>query len=253
MLLETHDLTIQFGGLIAVDSVNFGVDKGEIVGLIGPNGAGKTTVFNLITGILKPTKGTVAFDGKDVTGKKPHQLAKMGVGRTFQLNPLYPHFTVLENVMASYHLHPHSRSFDAFFNTPTYRRNEAMILEQSLETLKLLRLDQMKDEFARNLPHGHQKMLAVARALTVNPKLLLLDEPTSGMNWDETDLTLSIIEQMLGRGMSILLVEHNMDVIDICDRVVVMNFGRKIAEGTVEEIRSNPQVIEAYLGGAYAA
>ncbi len=253
MLLEIDDLTKHFGGLSAVDGLSFGVDRGEIVGLIGPNGAGKTTAFNLITGILKPTRGRLTFDGRGITGKKPHQLAKLGIGRTFQLNPLFPRFTVLENVVASCHLHPHSNSIDAFFNTRRYRRNEALIMEQALETLKLLQLDKVKDELASNLPHGHQKMLAVARALTVRPKLLLLDEPTSGMNWEETELTLSTIERMLGTGMSVLLVEHNMEVIDVCDRVVVMSFGRKIAEGTVEEIRSNEDVIEAYIGGANAA
>ena len=253
MLLEIDNLTKHFGGLAAVDGLSFGVGQGEIVGLIGPNGAGKTTAFNLITGILKPTQGRLTFDGHDVTYKKPHQLAKLGVGRTFQLNPLFPKFTVLENVVASCYLHPHSRSIDAFFNTPTYRRNEALIMEQALDTLKLLRLDEVKNELASNLPHGYQKMLAVARALTVRPKLLLLDEPTSGMNWEETELTLSTIERMLGTGMSVLLVEHNMEVIDICDRVVVMNFGRKIAEGSVEEIRNNKDVVEAYLGGDHAA
>ncbi len=253
MLLEIDNLAKRFGGLTAVDGLSFGVGQGEIVGLIGPNGAGKTTAFNLVTGILKPTSGRLGFDGKDITGKKPHQVAKLGVGRTFQLNPLFPRFTVLENVVASYHLHPHSRSIDAFFNTRRYRQNEALIMDHAMETLKLLRLDKVKDEMASNLPHGYQKMLAVARALTVRPKLLLLDEPTSGMNWEETELTLSAIEQMLETGMSVLLVEHNMEVIDICNRVVVMSFGRKIAEGTVEEIRNNETVIEAYIGGANAA
>jgi branched-chain amino acid transport system ATP-binding protein len=159
----------------------------------------------------------------------------------------------LENVVASFHLHPHSNSLNAFFSTATYRHNESLILERSLEILKLLKLDKVKDEMARSLPHGYQKMLAVARALTVKPKLLLLDEPTSGMNWEEIDLMLSAIEQMQEQGMSILLVEHNMEVIDICDRVIVMNFGRKIAEGLVEEIRKNKDVIEAYLGGRHVA
>jgi branched-chain amino acid transport system ATP-binding protein len=253
MLLEINKLTKHFGGLAAVDELDLAVDHREIVGLIGPNGAGKTTVFNLLTGILKPEKGKLIFDRKDVTGKKPHELAKLGVGRTFQINPLFPFFTVLENVVASFHLHPHSNSLNAFFSTATYRHNESLILERSLEILKLLKLDKVKDEMARSLPHGYQKMLAVARALTVKPKLLLLDEPTSGMNWEEIDLMLSAIEQMQEQGMSILLVEHNMEVIDICDRVIVMNFGRKIAEGLVEEIRKNKDVIEAYLGGRHVA
>lgn len=248
MFLETKDLTKQFGGLIAVNQLGMYVEKGEIVGLIGPNGAGKTTTFNLITGILKPTKGMVKFDGMNITGKKPHQIAQLGIGRTFQLNPLFGDFTVLENVSASFHLHPRSSLFDIYFNTKKYKQNEAYILEQSLKILHLVGLEKVKDEQAKNLPHGFQKMLGMARALATKPKMLLLDEPLGGMNIDEIESALKNIKRMQQQGMTILVVEHNMQILDICDRVVVINFGQKIAEGTPHEIRNNDEVIKAYFG-----
>lgn len=175
MLLETRAVRKTFGGLSAVSAFDMHVKEGEIVGLIGPNGAGKSTLFNLITGVYPPTNGQVFFDDKDITGKKPHQIAALGIGRTFQLNPLFGDFTVLENVCASFHLRPKSSLVAIYFNTATYRRNEAYVLEQSLEILKVVGLEQVKDELARNLPHGYQKMLGVARALATRPKLLLLD------------------------------------------------------------------------------
>jgi branched-chain amino acid transport system ATP-binding protein len=229
------------------------VRQGEIVGLIGPNGAGKTTVFNLITGILQPDSGTITFEGKDITAKRPHEVAALGIARTFQLTPLFPFFTVLENVTACFHLHPRSGLLDTFFNTKKYRLNEARIREDALGILRMLGLERFKDEFAVNLPHGFQKLLGMARAMAVRPKLMLLDEPTSGMNWEEISNALSIIRKMRDGGLTIVLVEHNMEVIDICDRVVAMNFGQKIAEGTVQEIRENKEVVEAYLGGAHVA
>lgn len=253
MLLELSGLTRYFGGLAAVNQFNTYASEGEIVGLIGPNGAGKTTIFNLITGVHRPTRGRVTFDGKDITGKKPHVVAKLGIGRTFQLNPLFADFTTLENVVASFYLYPRSSFWDALFNTPAYRRNETYILEKSSEILKLVGLDRVKDTLAKNLPHGYQKMLGMARALTVKPKLLLLDEPLSGMNVDEINFAMATIEKTRQQGVTMLLVEHNMRVLDICDRVVVINFGEKIAEGTVEEVRKNKEVIQAYLGVGHAA
>ncbi len=253
MLLDIHSLTKNFGGLIAVNQFSMGVGKGEIVGLIGPNGAGKTTVFNLITGVIRPSTGRVEFDGKDVTGKSPHILASAGIGRTFQLTPLFTEFTTLENVVASYYLHPRSSFWDAFLNTPTYRRNEAFALEQSLKILELVGLGKVKDERARNLPHGYQKMLGIARALAVQPQLLLLDEPLGGMNTDEITFTMDIMAKVRDQGMTILVIEHNMQILDLCDRVVAINFGQKIGEGTVEEVRNNPDVITAYLGEQNAA
>jgi branched-chain amino acid transport system ATP-binding protein len=253
MFLETRGLTKQFGGLTAVDQFDMYVNRGEIVGLIGPNGAGKTTFFNLITGVLRPTKGKAIFDGEDITNKKPHIIAERGIGRTFQLNPLFANFTVLENVSASFYLHPRSSLLDIYFNTKTYRRNEAYILEQSLKILKLVGLDKVKDELAKNLPHGYQKMLGIARALAVKPKLLLLDEPIAGMNPDEIDFTMTGIRKTQQQGTTIVVVEHNMRIMDLCERVVVINFGQKIAEGSPKEVRENIEVIRAYFGGEHAA
>ncbi len=253
MLLELQKVTKHFRGLVAVDDFNMSVGTGELVGLIGPNGAGKSTIFNLITGVLQPTRGEIIFDEREITNKRPHEIAELGIGRTFQLNPLFSNFTVLENVIASFHLRPKSSLPDVFFNTATYRRNEADIKEQSLEILKLLGLYELKDELGKNLPHGHRLILGIARALAVKPKLLLLDEPTRGMSLEEIDLALGAIERMCEQGMTIVLVEHNMEVIDFCDRVIVINFGRKIAEGSVDQVRENKEVIKAYLGGTYAA
>ena len=253
MLLEVSGLTKYFGGLAAVSQLDMHVNEGEIAGLIGPNGAGKTTVFNLITGVFKPTKGKVTFGGTDITGKKPHQVARLGVGRTFQLNPLFANFTVLQNVSASFHLHPSSSLLDTYFNTKTYRRNEAYILEQSLEILKLVGLEKVKYELAKNLPHGYQKMLGIARALATRPKLLLLDEPIAGMNPDEIDFTLTNIRKTQQQGVTFLIVEHNMQILDLCDRVVVISFGHKITEGLPKEVRQNKEVIQAYFGDEHAA
>lgn len=248
MLLEIRGLTKNFGGLIAVDQFSMSVGEGQIVGLIGPNGAGKTTVFNLITGVIRPSAGKVEFDGKDVTGKNPHTLANSGIGRTFQLTPLFTEFTTLENVVASYYLHPRTGFWDAFLNTPTYRQNESYALDQSLQILDLVGLSKVKDERAKNLPHGFQKMLGIARALAVQPRLLMLDEPLGGMNTDEIAFTMDIMAKVRKEGMTILVIEHNMQILDLCDRVVAINFGQKIGEGTVEEVRNNPEVIKAYLG-----
>jgi branched-chain amino acid transport system ATP-binding protein len=253
MLLEMKGLTKNFGGLAAVSQFDMYVNEGEIVGLIGPNGAGKTTVFNLITGVFPPTKGRVIYEGTDITGKKPHKVAELGIGRTFQLNPLFGGFTVLQNVSASFHLHPRSSLFDIYFNTATYRRNEAYILEQSLEILRLVGLDRVKEELARNLPHGYQKMLGVARALATRPKLLLLDEPLAGMNPEEIEFTLRNIRKTREQGVTILIVEHNMQILDLCDRVVVISFGEKICEGLPGEVRENRDVITAYFGGGHVA
>jgi len=253
MLLEIKGLTKKFGGLIAVDQFDMTIDEAEIVGLIGPNGAGKTTIFNLITGVDPPTTGHVIYDGIDITAKKPHEVAALGIGRTFQLNPLFADFTVLENVSTSFHLHPKSSLLDIYFNTATYRRNEAYILEQSLEILNLVGLDKVKDELARNLPHGYQKMLGMARALATRPKLLLLDEPLGGMNPSEIDFTLKNVGKIREQGVTILIVEHNMQILDLCDRVVVINFGQKICEGLPQEVRENKDVITAYFGGEHVA
>jgi branched-chain amino acid transport system ATP-binding protein len=253
MLLELKGLSKHFGGLAAVNQFDLSVNQGEIVGLIGPNGAGKTTVFNLITGVYPPTRGQVIYDGAEITGKKPHKVAELGIGRTFQLNPLFGDFTVLQNVSASFHLHPRSSLLDIYFNTATYRRNEVYILGQSLEILRLVGLEHVKGELARNLPHGYQKMLGVARALATRPKLLLLDEPLAGMNPAEIDFTLRNIRKTKEQGVTILIVEHNMQILELCDRVVVISFGQKICEGLPREVREDRGVISAYLGGGHVA
>jgi len=251
MILEISGLTKNFGGLAAVSGMNITVNDGEVLGLIGPNGAGKSTLFNLITGVIQPTKGTVVFKGKDITGKRPHVIAELGIGRTFQLNPLFPNFTVLQNVISSFQIRPRSNLFDTFFNTPVYRKNEAYILEQSLEILQLVGLYKVRNELAKNQPHGYQKMLGVARALAIKPELLLLDEPIAGMNPDEIDNTIEAIKRTSQLGVTIILVEHDMKILEICNRVVVINFGQKIVEGTPQEIKENPEVIKAYLGSGH--
>lgn len=253
MLLETKGLTKYFGGLVAVSDLDIYVNQGEIVGLIGPNGAGKTTVFNLITGVLRPSAGKIIYDNQDITGKKPHIAAKMGIGRTFQLASLFADFTVLENVVASFYLYPKSGFWEAMFNTPSYRKKEGYIANQALEILQLVGLDGVKDELAKNLPHGYQKVLGVARALAVKPKLLLLDEPIAGMTPDEINFSLTAFEKMRSQGITFLMVEHNMEIMSLCDRVIVLNFGHKIAEGLPEEVRQNEDVIQAYFGSEHAA
>ena len=251
MVLEVKGLTKYFGGLAAVSILDIHVNQGETVGLIGPNGAGKTTIFNLISGFLKPTDGMIVFDGKEITGKKPHLIAKFGIGRTFQLVPLLAEFTVIQNMMAAFHLRPRSSLLGAFLNTPTYRRNEEDILKRSLEILQLMGLNGVRDDLAKNLPHGYQKMLGMARALATGPKLLLLDEPIGGMHPEEIRFARSAIEKMQQKGVSILLVEHNMGIMDLCNRVVAVNFGKKIAEGSLSEVRDNEEVMQAYFGGKY--
>ena len=249
MFFEINGLTKYFGGLAAVLDFDMHIDEGDIVGLIGPNGAGKTTLFNLITGVHRPTRGRVAFNGYNITGKKPHIIAKLGIGRTFQLNPLFPDFTVLQNVIASFYLHPRSSLLDIYFNTSKYINNEHQISQYSLEILRLVGIHDIKDELAMNIPHGYQKMLGIARALAINPRLLMLDEPFGGMNPAEIENTIQAIRKTREQGVTILVVEHNMRVLELCNKVVVMNFGHKIAEGLPEEVRENREVIQAYFGG----
>jgi branched-chain amino acid transport system ATP-binding protein len=248
-LLEIRGLTKYFGGLAAVNDFGMTVNQGEIVGLIGPNGAGKTTVFNLITGSIRPTKGQIMFEQSDITGQKPHSIAEKGIGRTFQLTALLPDLTVLQNILMSCYLHPKAGVLEAIFNTPGYKKKEQRTFGQVMGILHFLGLHPVKDELARNLPHGYQRLLGIAIALSANPKLLLLDEPLAGMNAAEVNQSLVLINMIRLSGTTILLVEHNMRaVMKSCNRIVVLDFGCKIAEGLPDEIKRNKDVIEAYLG-----
>ena len=253
MLLEIKNLTKHFGGLAAVQDLDMIVNEGEILGLMGPNGAGKTTVFNLITGFLQPSSGTVRLEGRKIDGKKPHMIAKWGIGRTFQFAYLFPDFTVLENVVASFHLYPKCTVWEGLLNTRAYRLKEEKIFGEAMEILRLTGLEKQKDIFGKNLPHGPQKLLTMARALAIRPKLLLLDEPIGGMHYDEVNLAISVIEKIRSRGITVVLVEHNMRLMRLCERIVVINFGKKIAEGTYEEIKRHKEVMKAYFGQDYIA
>lgn len=256
MILKTTGLTKYFGGLVAVSQIDMSVEEGQIVGLIGPNGAGKTTILNLISGFLQPSRGSIIFTGKDITGitGKPHLLARMGIGRTFQITNLFGEFTTFKNIVASFYLTADLSLWGAIFNSSTYRKKEEYILKLAEENLQLVGLGKVRDELAKNLPHGYQRLLDLARALAIKPKLLLLDEPVSGMNSDEINLVLNAIDKVRLQGITILLVEHNIEVVmRLCDKIVVINYGQKIAEGLPEEVRKNKDVIAAYFGGEYDA
>jgi branched-chain amino acid transport system ATP-binding protein len=248
-MLEIKGLTKYFGGLAAVSNLDMNVNQGEIVGLIGPNGAGKTTAFNLITGFVRPTKGQIIFEQSDITGQTTHSIAEKGIVRTFQQTAFLPGLTVLQNILVSCHLHPKAGVWEAIFNLPSYRKKEQYAFNHAMDILQFLGLDSIKDELTQNLPHGYQRLLGIAITLGANPKLLLLDEPLSGMNAAEVRESLTFINRIRSAGTTVLLVEHNMRaVMELCDRILVLNFGRKIAEGLPDEIRRNKDVIEAYLG-----
>ncbi|MBI5586677.1 MAG: ABC transporter ATP-binding protein [Deltaproteobacteria bacterium] len=254
MLLKTTGLTKIFGGLVAVHDVDLTVDAGQIVGLIGPNGAGKSTIINLISGFLRPTRGQIDFDGRNITALKPHQVARLGIGRTFQIIPFFGQFTALENIVASFYLSADTGLWGPIFNTRAYRRREKDIWRQAEEHLQLVGLGGVRDELAKNLPHGYQRVLDLANALAVKPKLLLLDEPLGGMDSEEISLALKVINKIRSQGTTILLIEHNVAIVmSLCDRIVVVNYGRKIAEGPPGEVRKNKEVIRAYFGGDHAA
>jgi len=245
-LLETRGLTRLFGGLAAVNNVDLTVDKGEIVGLIGPNGAGKTTCFNLLSGFLRPTRGSIVFDGESISGLKPHQIAARGLVRTFQLTTLFQEMTALENVLLGLHLHSGTSARRVLLSRSDFPADE---IARSREVLDFTGLAAHADQLTRNLPHGHQRVLGIAMALAARPRLLLLDEPVTGMNLDESGRVMDLVKTIRSRGTTILLVEHNMKaVMGTCERVVVLNFGQKLAEGTPAQVSTSPAVIQAYLG-----
>ncbi len=253
-LLETQHLVREFGGVIAVNDVDFSVEKGMVNGLIGPNGAGKTTLFNQITGVDKPTSGKIIFDGKDITNLPAWKISRLGIARTFQNIRLYKELTVIENVMMGLHFkvgdnpfkHRFIQAIKSYFTAGS--ENKALYAK-GMEWLRFFELEEFAQEEASSLPYGRQRELEIARALAAEPKLLFLDEPAAGMNPAETAHLMNVVDKIRTLGVTVVLIEHDMKlVMSICDQITVLCFGKKICQGTPEEVRTNPEVIEAYLG-----
>jgi branched-chain amino acid transport system ATP-binding protein len=249
MILEVQGLTKSFGGLVAVSGVDLAVAEGEIVGLIGPNGAGKTTLFNLITGLLEPSAGSVRFLGQPVAGRRPHAIAEMGMARTFQNIRLFGSMSARENVVIGTHCRTRSGVLGALFKGRATREEEGRAWRRAEEELAFVGLSDLADSPAGGLAYGQQRRLEIARALATDPKLLCLDEPAAGMNETESAQLIDLVRRIQQRGITVLIIEHDMHVVmNLCDRIAVLNFGKKLAEGTPAAIRANPDVIEAYLG-----
>ena len=248
-MLSCETLTIRFGGLAAVDSIDFAIAAGEIRGLIGPNGSGKTTLFNLISGIYTPTSGNILFEGKAITGCRPDQVTRSGIARTFQNIRLFSDMTVWENLLVGRHCRMQQSVIDDMFSTEAKRREESAAAERLEELLCLFKMEGLRNELAKNLPYGSQRELEIMRAMASNPRLILLDEPAAGMNPQETAQLMLQIQRLRDNGLTVLVVEHDMRlVMNICDRITVLNYGKKIAEGLPREIQEHPEVVRAYLG-----
>ncbi len=252
LILDASQIRVEFGGLVAVNDVDFQIPTGSIVALIGPNGAGKTTFFNVLTGLYRSTAGTVMFDGQPIAGRAPHQIAAMGMARTFQNIRLFGTMTATENVMVAMHAHLKGGLWQTIFGSPGQRREEQAARDTAHELIDFCGVNGDPDEFAKNLSYGDQRRLEVARALALRPKLLLLDEPTAGMNPQESDDFIAFVRRVRdAKQLTVLLIEHDMKVVmGVSERITVLEYGSKIAEGTGEEVRANERVIEAYLGKA---